>query len=180
ASLGEAGMVALLVILLVWLSMRSIRRSIGGEPDFAVAMATRIANGDLAKDDDAKVFVEGSLLAELERMRARLTGIVGEVQHGSQAVSTAAHQIAKGNDDLSQRTQEQASSLEETAASMEEMTSTVKQNAENASHANQLARGAREQAEHGGEVAARAVEAMGEINASSRKIADIVGLIDEI
>ncbi|MGB5852757.1 MAG: methyl-accepting chemotaxis protein, partial [Rhodanobacter sp.] len=180
ASLGEAGMVALLVILLVWLSMRSIRRSIGGEPDFAVAMATRIANGDLAKDDDAKVFVEGSLLAELERMRDRLTGIVGEVQHGSQAVSSAAQQIAKGNDDLSQRTQEQASSLEETAASMEEMTSTVKQNAENASYANQLASGAREQAERGGEVAAQAVAAMDEINASSRKIADIVGLIDEI
>jgi methyl-accepting chemotaxis protein len=180
ASLGEAGMVALLVILLVWLSMRSIRRSIGGEPDFAVAMATRIANGDLARDDDAKVFVEGSLLAELARMRGKLTGIVGEVQHGSQAVSSAAQQIAKGNDDLSQRTQEQASSLEETAASMEEMTSTVKQNAENASYANQLATGAREQAERGGEVAAQAVAAMDEINASSRKIADIVGLIDEI
>ncbi|MGP1666031.1 MAG: methyl-accepting chemotaxis protein, partial [Rhodanobacter sp.] len=179
-SAGEAGIVGLLVILLVWLSMRSIRQSIGGEPDFAVAMATRIANGDLGTDDHGKHFVEGSLLAELVLMRDKLTGIVGEVQHGSQAVSTAAQQIAKGNDDLSQRTQEQASSLEETAASMEEMTSTVKQNAENASHANQLASGAREQAERGGEVAAQAVAAMGEINTSSRKIADIVGLIDEI
>jgi methyl-accepting chemotaxis protein len=178
-NLAKAGVVGLLVILMVWLSMRSIRQSIGGEPDFAVKMASRIADGDLVIDDE-QTFASGSLLDALARMRSRLTTIVGEVQHGSQAVSTAAHQIAKGNDDLSQRTQEQASSLEETAASMEEMTSTVKQNAENASHANQLARGAREQAEHGGEVAARAVEAMGEINASSRKIADIVGLIDEI
>jgi len=179
-NLGKAGLLALLVIALVWLSMRSIRRSIGGEPGFAVAMATRIANGDLGKDDGGKTFAAGSLLAELARMRDRLTGIVGEVQHGSEAVSSAAQQIAKGNDDLSQRTQEQASSLEETAASMEEMTSTVKQNAENASYANQLASGAREQAERGGEVAAQAVAAMDEINASSRKIADIVGLIDEI
>jgi len=179
-NLGKAGLVGLLVILMVWLSMRSIRRSIGGEPDFAVAMATRIANGDLSGDDSGRAFVSGSLLDELVRMRGRLTDIVGKVKHGSQAVSTAASQIAKGNDDLSQRTQEQASSLEETAASMEEMTSTVKQNAENASEASQLAHGARGQAERGGAVAARAVAAMGEINASSRKIADIVGLIDEI
>jgi methyl-accepting chemotaxis protein len=95
-------------------------------------------------------------------------------------VSTAAQQIANGNDDLSQRTQEQASSLEETASSMEQMTSTVKQNAENASHANQLARGAREQAERGGEVAGRVITAMGDINVSSRKISEIVGLIQEI
>ncbi|WP_343882827.1 methyl-accepting chemotaxis protein [Rhodanobacter caeni] len=180
ANLAKAAAVGLLVILMVWLSMRSIRRSIGGEPDFAVKMAARIADGDLGLDGAEKTFASGSLLDALARMRLRLTAIVGEVQHGSQAVSTAAHQIAKGNDDLSQRTQEQASSLEETAASMEEMTSTVKQNAENANYANQLASGAREQAERGGEVAARAVEAMGEINASSRKIADIVGLIDEI
>ncbi|MFA6230099.1 MAG: methyl-accepting chemotaxis protein [Rhodanobacter sp.] len=179
-SLSNAALVGLLVILIVWLSMRSIRRSIGGEPHFAVAMAARIASGDLGRDDGGRTFATGSLLAELACMRDKLTSIVGEVQDGSQAVSSAAQQIAKGNDDLSQRTQEQASSLEETAASMEEMTSTVKQNAENASYANQLANGAREQAERGGRVAAQAVAAMGEINASSRKIADIVGLIDEI
>ncbi|WEN14581.1 methyl-accepting chemotaxis protein [Rhodanobacter sp. AS-Z3] len=178
--LAEAGAIAFLVTLLVWLSMSSIRKSIGGEPDFALSMAARIANGDLNKDDGGKTFAEGSLLGELVRMRDKLISIVAEVQEGSDAVSTAARQIAKGNDDLSQRTQEQASSLEETAASMEEMTSTVKQNAENASFASQLASGAREQAERGGKVAAQAVAAMGEINASSRKIADIVGLIDEI
>ncbi|CAM5459172.1 methyl-accepting chemotaxis protein [Rhodanobacter lindaniclasticus] len=180
-SLGEAGVVALLVILLVWLSMRSIRQSIGGEPSFAVKMVGRMADGNLSMEgaENAKL-VPGSMMAAMQRLHLKLIDVVGHVQHGSHAVSSAAQQIAKGNDDLSQRTQEQASSLEETAASMEEMTSTVKQNAENASYANQLASGAREQAERGGEVAAQAVAAMSEINASSRKIADIVGLIDEI
>ena len=179
-NLAKAAVAGLLVILMVWLSMRSIRQSIGGEPDFAVAMAARIAEGDLGVAQGEPTVAAGSLLDALVRMRARLTAIVGEVQHGSQAVSTAAQQIAKGNDDLSQRTQEQASSLEETAASMEEMTSTVKQNAQNASVASQLASGAREQAERGGAVVAQAVQAMGQISASSRKVVDIVGLIDEI
>src|SRR5690606_29904990 len=89
-------------------------------------------------------------------------------------------EIAAGNDDLSQRTQEQASALEETASSMEEMTSTVKQNADNARQANQLASGTCSQAEQGGQVVSRAVSAMSEINASSHKIADIIGVIDEI
>ncbi len=179
-NLGKAGLVGLLVILMVWLSMRSIRRSIGGEPSFAVEMAMRIAEGDLSTKDSAEVFASGSLLDALARMRVKLTSIVGDVQRGSESVSVAAQQIAKGNDNLSQRTQEQASSLEETAASMEEMTSTVKQNAEHANHANQLACSAREQATRGGEVVSKAVVAMGEINASSHKIADIVGLIQEI
>jgi methyl-accepting chemotaxis protein len=179
-SLAKAGVVALLVILMVWLSMRSIRKSIGGEPGFAVAMASRIAAGDLCVQAGEPVFAGGSLLDALVRMRTRLIEIVGEVQHGSQAVSTAAQQIARGNDDLSQRTQEQASSLEETASSMEEMTATVKQSADNAGQASQLASGARIQAERGGEVAARASAAMREIEQASRQITDIVQLIDEI
>jgi methyl-accepting chemotaxis protein-1 (serine sensor receptor) len=95
-------------------------------------------------------------------------------------VGNAARELSQGNDDLSSRTQEQASALEETASSMEEMTATVKQNADNARQANQLAAGAREQAERGGEVVHRAIDAMGEINSSSAKIADIIGVIDEI
>ncbi len=147
----------------------------------AVLVAHEIAGGKLGHRIEVGRMDElGRLLDAFRTMDERLSAIVGEVRHGSGAVSTAAQQIARGNDDLSQRTQEQASSLEETASSMEEMTSTVKQNAENASHANQLARGAREQAERGGEVAAQAVIAMKEINSSSRKIADIVSLIDEI
>jgi len=180
-NLLKAAVVGLLVILVVWLSMRSIRLSIGGEPAFAVKMVSQMADGNLSlKGAENVVLPPGSMMHAMQRLHMKLIEVVGQVQQGSQVVSGAAREIAQGNDDLSQRTQEQASSLEETAASMEEMTSTVKQNAENASHANQLASGAREQAERGGEVVARAVEAMGEINASSRKIADIVGLIDEI
>ncbi|HKR77029.1 MAG TPA: methyl-accepting chemotaxis protein [Rhodanobacter sp.] len=180
-NLAKAGLLGLLVIAMVWLSMRSIRRSIGGEPAFAVKMVSRMADGDLSMAGAEGVQpVPGSMMHAMQRLRLQLIEVVGQVQQGSQVVSSAAQQIARGNDDLSQRTQEQASSLEETASSMEEMTATVRQNAENASHASQLAGGAREQAERGGRVAAQAVAAMGGISASSRKIADIVGLIDEI
>lgn len=156
-------------------------RSISHALSYAMKVANEIAGGKLGHEIEVKGTDElANLLGALRTMDQRLVEIVAEVRQGSDAVSTAAQQIARGNDDLSQRTQEQASSLEETASSMEEMTSTVKQNAENASHANQLARGAREQAERGGEVAAQAVTAMREINNSSRKISDIVSLIDEI
>ena len=113
-------------------------------------------------------------------MDGKLVEIVGEVRGSADAVGSAARQLSHGNDDLSQRTQEQAAALEETASSMEEMTATVKQNADNARQANQLAVGAREQAEQGGAVVQRAIGAMGEINGSSRKIADIISVIDEI
>ncbi len=156
-------------------------RSIVGTLTQAVRVAHAIAQGKLGHHIQTRRKDElGRLMEALKVMDERLTLTVSEVRSGSDSVSTAAQEIAHGNDDLSQRTQEQASSLEETASSMEQMTSTVKQNAENASHANQLARGAREQAERGGEVAGRAIVAMSDINASSRKIADIVGLIQEI
>jgi methyl-accepting chemotaxis protein len=177
-SLLRAALVGLLVVLVVWESMRSIRRSIGGEPNAALSMASRIADGDLA--GDALRATPGSLLDALDRMRGKLTDIVGQVQRGAHAVSAAAQQISQGNDDLSQRTQEQASSLEETAASMEEMTSTVKQSADNAGHASQLATTMRGQAEQGGEVASQASAAMQAIKQASGQIADIVTLIDEI
>ncbi|TCV94869.1 methyl-accepting chemotaxis protein [Luteibacter rhizovicinus] len=164
-------------LLIAALVVRSIIRTLG----YTVSIAHQIADGKLGHEIRVDRSDElGALLAAFRTMDERLTAIVSEVRHGSGSVSTAAQQISRGNDDLSQRTQEQASSLEETASSMEEMTSTVKQNAENASHANQLARGAREQAERGGEVVAQTVVAMREINSSSRKIADIVSLIDEI
>ena len=157
--------------------VRSISRSLAE----AMRVANNIAGGKLNNRIERISGDEvGRLLQSLADMDAKLAEVVQDVRAGSESVSTAARQIAQGNDDLSQRTQEQASSLEETAASMEQMTATVKQNAENASHANQLARGAREQAEHGGAVVSKTVEAMGAISASSQKIADIVGLIDEI
>ncbi|WP_266184060.1 methyl-accepting chemotaxis protein [Dyella humicola] len=167
----------LIALIMAVLLMRSILTTLSQAVSVAHAIATgRLGHGIATTSTDEL----GELLDALRTMDERLTGIVGEVRHGSGSVSSAAQQIARGNDDLSQRTQEQASSLEETASSMEEMTSTVKQNAENASHANQLASATRRQAEHGGEVAAQASAAMREINDSSRKISDIVSLIDEI
>jgi methyl-accepting chemotaxis protein len=109
-----------------------------------------------------------------------MSGIVSMIKGAAREVQTGAEEISQGNANLSQRTEEQASSLEETASSIEEMTSTVKQNADNAGQANQLAVAARDQADRGGAVVASAVRAMSEINESSKKIADIIGVIDEI
>lgn len=110
----------------------------------------------------------------------RLTDVIGQIRESANTVSTGSTEIAQGNTDLSQRTEEQASSLEETASSMEQMTSSVRQTSENASHANDLASNAQDKAQKGGEVVSKAVGAMEEINSSSKKIADIIGVIDEI
>ena len=140
-----------------------------------------LAKGDLTQE------MTGTYEGEFDRMKASLNGAMRDlrqtlaaVREAVEAVSAGSEQITKGNEDLSQRTSEQASSLEETSASMEEMTSTVKQNADNAKQANQLAFAARETADKGGSVTVRAVEAMGAINQSSKKIADIITVIDEI
>lgn len=140
-----------------------------------------LADGDLTKS------MQGEFSGEFAELRdsvndcvKNLFGMVNEIRNTSSSISSAASEISQGNADLSQRTEEQASSLEETASSMEEMTGTVKQNADNARQANQLASAAREQAEKGGDVVKRAVGAMSEINTSSKKIADIISVIDEI
>src|SRR5665647_108948 len=113
-------------------------------------------------------------------MNESLKKIVGEVRAGTESITTGTQQIASGNADLSSRTEEQASSLEETASSMEELTSTVKQNAENAKQANQLAMGASTVAVKGGQVVSEVVTTMSSINESSKKIVDIIGVIDGI
>ena len=122
----------------------------------------------------------GQLGFALQFSTAKLRTAIGRVRESSDVLESAANEIASGNADLAQRTEEQASSLEETASSMEEMTSTVRQNADNARQASQLATSARQQAEKGGVVVGKAVEAMSTINSSSKKIADIIGVIDEI
>ncbi len=168
---------ALVAGVLAVLLLRSIMTALTA----AVNVADRIAHGELGHEIPADRGDEfGALLSSLKRMDVKLHEIVGSVRTVSDAVGGAAAQLSRGNDDLSQRTQEQASALEETASSMEQMTATVKQNADNARQANQLASGARGQAERGGSVVQRAVGAMEEINTSSRKIADIIGVIDEI
>jgi methyl-accepting chemotaxis protein len=147
----------------------------------AVTVAETVAAGDLS----AQIVVEsrdeaGQLMHALREMNASLAKVVGEVRMGTELIATASGQIASGNQDLSSRTEEQASSLEETAASMEELTSTVKQNADNARQANQLAVSASEVAVKGGSVVSQVVNTMGSINASSKKIVDIIGVIDGI
>jgi len=147
----------------------------------AVEGIKTIASGDLTQRWEVKSKDElGNMLSDMNAMADALTDVVTDVRNGSSEIGVASNEIAKGNLDLSQRTEEQASSLEETASSMEEMTSTVKQNADNTRQANQLAMSTREQAEKGGEVLANAVDAMSAITDSSKKIADIIGVIDEI
>jgi methyl-accepting chemotaxis protein len=147
----------------------------------AVAIAEKIAAGELDNNIEVDTQDElGRLLQALRAMDIKLSEIVGQVVIGANAVGAAAQQLAQGNDDLSSRTQEQASALEETASSMEEMTATVKQTADNARQASQLATAARNQANESGSVVSSAVSAMSEINSSSRRIADIIGVIDEI
>ncbi len=160
-----------------WLLVTSMMRSL----NTAVSISERIATGELGQDIQISSQDEfGRLLTALRNMDMKLSEIVGTVRVSSDEVASAAREISHGNDDLSQRTQEQASALEETASSMEEMTATVKQNADNARQASQLAVSARDQADRGGNVVGRAVTAMSEISDSSRRIADIIDVIDEI
>ena len=163
--------------LLAW----SITRSITGPLRVAVKVAERVAAGDLRSE----IRVDGTdeaaqLLGALRKMNAGLAGIVSQVRASSDSIATGSAQIATGNVDLSQRTEEQASNLQQTAASMEQLTATVRQNADTASVATQLASGASAAAARGSEVVGRVVSTMDEINASSRRIADIVGVIDGI
>ena len=147
----------------------------------ALKVAETVASGDLTSHIESSGRDEtGQLMQALKDMNASLVKVVGEVRTGTDTIATASSQIAAGNQDLSSRTEEQASSLEETAASMEELTSTVKQNADNARQANQLAVSASEVAVKGGTVVSQVVDTMGAINTSSRKIVDIIGVIDGI
>ena len=122
----------------------------------------------------------GTVAASLNRSVENLQRVVGQISHASTEIARAAGEISAGNSNLSSRTQQQAASLEETASTVEQLTSTVKQNAENARHADQLASAAREMATNGGHVVTQAVQAMSEIDRSSKKISDIIGVIDEI
>ena len=159
---------------------RSLTRQLGGEPAYASEIAGRIAAGDLTVDVALRQGDKSSLLFAMKSMRDSLAQIVGEVRGGTDAIASASQQIASGNLDLSARTEEQASSLEETASSMEELTSTVQQNADNARQANGLASSASEVAERGGMVVSQVVDTMASINDSSKKIVDIIGVIDGI
>ncbi|MBD8724075.1 MCP four helix bundle domain-containing protein [Oxalobacteraceae sp. CFBP 13708] len=160
-----------------WLLTRSITRPLA----HAVGLARQVASGDLTADIRAESRDEvGDLVLALKAMNDNLLKTVTEVRAGTETIVTASQQIASGNLDLSSRTEQQASSLEETASSMEELTSTVRQNADNARQANVLAKNASQIAAHGGEVVSQVVATMASINASSKKIGDIIAVIDGI
>ncbi|HYP85632.1 methyl-accepting chemotaxis protein, partial [Variovorax sp.] len=172
-----SALAALLAAAIGWLISRSITSPIRN----AVVVAQQVASGDLSARIDVQGQDETSqLMHALREMNDSLSKVVSEVRSGTDTIATASNQIASGNQDLSSRTEEQASSLEQTAASMEELTSTVKQNADNARQANQLAVSASEVAVRGGDVVGQVVDTMGSINTSSRKVMDIIGVIDGI
>ncbi|WP_034303751.1 methyl-accepting chemotaxis protein [Herbaspirillum sp. RV1423] len=163
--------------VLAWLLTVSITRPLTQ----AVAIAETVAAGDLTSHIDISGKDEtGKLLQALKTMNDNLLRIVGQVRSGTDTIATASSEIASGNLDLSSRTEQQAGSLEETASAMEELTSTVKQNADNARQANQLAVSASEVATQGGNVVGQVVDTMGSINDSSKKIVDIISVIDGI
>ncbi len=177
-AVGVAGVVApLLAVLLALSVIRSIVRPIHK----SVEIARAVAAGDLTHHIDASGNNEmGQLLQALGEMQSALARVVGTVRHAAMTVSTASIELAQGNMDLSARTEHQASAVEQTSSSMEELSSTVRLNSDNAQQANQLARSASVVAEECGDAVAQAVETMKGINESSRRIADIIGVIDGI
>jgi methyl-accepting chemotaxis protein len=169
----------LLVVLGVW-AQRSIWGSIGGEPAQASEVAHAVARGDLTVHVPLREGDTKSVMAAMRRMRDDLAAVVSQVRVSSEAIASGTGQIAHANDDLSQRTEQQASSLQASASSMEELSGTVRSNAETAREASQLAAAASVVAARGGEVVSRVVATMNDISTSSRKIADIIGVIDSI
>jgi methyl-accepting chemotaxis protein len=171
---------ALSAALCAYLITRSITRELGGEPKYASGIAREIAAGNLAVDVDTDAAAPDSLVHAMKEMRDSLVKIVGQVRQSSDSIATGSSQIAAGNQELSGRTEQQASALEQTAASMEELTSTVRQSADNAKQANQVAVSASEAAAKGGQVVGQVVATMDAIAASSKKIAEIINVIDGI
>ncbi|QJD94182.1 methyl-accepting chemotaxis protein [Duganella dendranthematis] len=159
---------------------RGLLKQLGGEPDYTASIAGSIAAGDLSISINTTGADKNSLVVEMREMRNSLRDIVSQVRTGTETIGTASREIAAGNVDLSSRTEMQASSLEKTASAMDELTSTVKQNADNAREANQLASAASDVAVKGGQVVSQVVDTMSSIDASAKKIVDIIGVIDGI
>ncbi|HEV2608724.1 MAG TPA: methyl-accepting chemotaxis protein [Noviherbaspirillum sp.] len=173
ASLGASVLVAAVIV-------RGLLTDLGGEPHYAVEITRQIASGDLTMDIAVKNNDQQSLLYSMKSMQAVLADTVAAIKAAVESVSTGSHQIAAGNFDLSARTEHQASSLEQTAASMEELTGTIKQNAESARRASDLANSASNVAVKGGAVVSEVVATMQSIDASAKKIVDIISVIDGI
>ncbi len=178
--LALAAIATVIAAALGWLITRRLVAALGAEPVDLNEAAKAIAQGDLSPVRGATSAPAGSVLASMAAMQGQLVGLIGQVRSSADSIATASAEIAQGNHDLSRRTEEQASALEETAASMEQVGATVKQSADNARQANQLAKAASTVATQGGDVVGQVVETMKGINTSSKKIADIIGVIDGI
>ena len=163
-----------------WTVARSIVRQLGAEPVALAEVASQVAQGDLQPVPGTAQAEPGSVLASLGAMQASLASVVGQVRQASNAVTVGSEEIAGGNVGLLQRTEEQAANLQNAASSMEQMTASVKHNADSARQATQVATLASEAAHKGGAVVSQVVSTMGEITASSHKMADIIGVIDSI
>jgi methyl-accepting chemotaxis protein len=161
-----------------WLMRRTVAVELGGDPATARQALRRIADGDLSHE--VAEHASSGLMGELQRTQLRLLELVGQVQVSTDSINTASAEIATGNQDLSARTEQAASSIQQTASAMEQLTATVKHSADSARAANQLSATAAEVAQRGGAAVLQVVHTMDEINASSKKIADIVGVIDGI
>jgi methyl-accepting chemotaxis protein len=186
SSQGGAWMVGLGVLMAAlggavsWMTSRNIRRALGAEPGELSELVGHVANGDLSKRIKVTAQDGASVMAAVARMQTSLSGVVSDVRQNSERVATASAQIAQGNQGLSLRTEQQASALQQTAATMEQLGSTVRKNADSAQQANQLAQGASAVAARGGEVMGKVVSTMQGINHSSRKLGDIISVIDGI
>ncbi|GAB1434913.1 hypothetical protein MASR2M32_11330 [Sphaerotilus sulfidivorans] len=183
-AMKSMGALLLLAVLsgsaLAWLIVRSLRRQLGGEPAVAVEIARSVAGGDLCTPVPVRAGDTDSLMAQLQAMQVSLVQAVSAVRQGSEQVADTSSQIAQGNRDLSARTEQQAAALEETAATMEQLGTTVRHNADNARQASAVARESSQVAAQGGEVVTQVVQTMRGIHEASRKIADIIGVIDGI
>jgi len=168
------------VALILWAILRSLTRQLGGEPGYAARVAEKISAGNLSVEINTASGDKVSLLYAMKTMRDSLVAIVQHIRTGTDTIANASSEIAQGNSDLSVRTESQASALEATAASLEKLGITFETNSQSAAQANQLARNASEVAAKGGEVMAHVVKTMDGINESSKRIADIIGVIDGI
>jgi methyl-accepting chemotaxis protein len=180
ATLALVAAALALGVLLSVLITRRLLAQLGGEPAAAAQVARAVAAGNLSTPIHVRAGDSTSLMARLQHMQASLSEVVATVRQGSERVAQASDEIAQGNQELSDRTDQQASALQQTAASMSQLGGTVRQNADNARQADELAKSATTVAKQGGEVVGRVVQTMHGINESSRRIGDIIGVIDGI
>ncbi|OGB23784.1 MAG: chemotaxis protein [Burkholderiales bacterium RIFCSPLOWO2_02_FULL_57_36] len=180
STIASALIVILVLVVVSQMVVRSVWAKLGGEPEYAHAIANAVAAGDLSMDIQVDTKDGKSLLAAIKRMKQTLESMIGDIKNSGETIKTASAEIAAGSADLSTRTESQASSIEEIASAMDEMTSTVKKNVDHALNASRMSVSASDVAQRGGRAVEQVVLTMDGINKSAQKIADIIGVIDGI